>query len=80
MYWQIITADAGACRRMRDDLQALRDKSVELELKMDRVGGQQEMQQHFIPKAANRVGFLYRSLCLEVTRLTAETFGSAWQS
>jgi hypothetical protein len=27
------------CRRMRDDLQQLRDKSVELELKMDRVGG-----------------------------------------
>ena len=27
------------CRRMRDDLQQLRDKTVELELKMDRVRG-----------------------------------------
>ena len=25
------------CRRMRDDLQQLRDKTIELELKMDRV-------------------------------------------
>jgi hypothetical protein len=32
------------CRRMRDDLQVIRDKTTELEIKLDRVSGHSTLQ------------------------------------